>query len=156
MPVFPAVPAVTDAEFGLDLAPAHFLINPGGMVEEEIIVAAVKKPFDRAEFRKGRFVRIDNEVDGRMLDAISDMKGVSLETNIIGMHADEASAEIDRYLDQCRQKGFKRVRIIHGYGTGTLRKITQEYLKSHSSFVDHFEAAGEYEGGSGATIVYLK
>lgn len=96
------------------------------------------------------------QVDGHMLDAISEMKGLPLELNIIGMHYDEAKMALDKYLDQCRSKGFKRVRIIHGFGTGTLRKLTVEYLKAHSYFVDKYEAAGEHEGGGGATIVYLK
>ena len=93
---------------------------------------------------------------GALLDAISDQKGLSLECNLIGMRYDEAKTELDLYLDKCRRKGFKRVRIIHGYGSGALRKMTHEYLNSHSSFVDRYEAAGEYEGGSGATVVYLK
>lgn len=95
-------------------------------------------------------------LSGVMLDAISEMKGLPLEVNLIGLHYDEARSELEHYLDQCRQKGFKRVRIIHGYGTGTLRKITQEYCKSHANWIKSFEAAGEQEGGSGATIVYLK
>ena len=81
---------------------------------------------------------------------------MGLELNIIGLHVDEAWTEIDRYLDACRRKGFERVRIIHGYGSGALRKATHEYLKSHSSFVKKYELGGEYDGGSGATVVYLK
>ena len=95
-------------------------------------------------------------LSGVMLDAISEMKGLPLEINLIGLHYDEARNELEHYLDQCRQKGFKRVRIIHGYGTGTLRKLTQEYCKSHANWIQSYEAAGEQEGGSGATIVHLK
>ena len=80
---------------------------------------------------------------------------LSLECNLIGMHYDEAKVELEAYLDKCRVKGFKRVRIIHGFGSGTLRKLTHEYLKN-KDWVDHYELAGEYEGGSGATVVYLK
>ena len=83
-------------------------------------------------------------------------KSLPMEVNLIGMRVDEAMAELDRYLDQCRLKSFKRVRIIHGMGSGALRRATHEYLKSHSKFVDRYELAGEYEGGGGATIAYLK
>lgn len=93
---------------------------------------------------------------GRMVDSIGEGPSVGLELNIVGLHVDEALPEIDRYLDACRRKGFERVRIIHGYGSGTLRKVTHEYLKAHSSFVKKFELGGEFEGGSGATVVYLK
>ncbi|MDY2913516.1 MAG: endonuclease MutS2 [Candidatus Enteromonas sp.] len=93
---------------------------------------------------------------GRMVDQVGAGPSVGLELNIIGLHVDEALTEIDRYLDACRRKGFERVRIIHGYGSGALRKATHEYLKSHSSFVKKYELGGEYDGGSGATVVYLK
>ncbi len=83
-------------------------------------------------------------------------KGLPLEVNLIGMRAEEAKIELDHYLDACRLKGYKRVRVIHGLGSGALRRMTHEYLKAHSSFVDKFELGGEYEGGSGATVVYLK
>ena len=79
-----------------------------------------------------------------------------MELNIIGKRVDEAMVELDRYLDKCRLKSFKRVRIIHGLGSGALRRATHEYLKAHSKFVDKYELGGEYEGGGGATIVYLK
>ena len=96
------------------------------------------------------------KMKGSVLDSIGSGPSVGLELNIIGLHVDEALPEIDRYLDQCRRKGFERVRIIHGYGSGALRKATHEYLKNHSSFVKKFELGGEFEGGSGATVVYLK
>ena len=83
-------------------------------------------------------------------------KSLPMEVNLIGMRVDEAMSELDHYLDQCRLKSFKRVRVIHGMGSGALRRATHEYLKAHSKFVDKYELAGEYEGGGGATIVYLK
>jgi DNA mismatch repair protein MutS2 len=60
------------------------------------------------------------------------------------------------YLDRCRIKGYKRVRIIHGLGSGALRSAVQTYLKKHPEFVESYETGGEYEGGGGATIVHLK
>ena len=96
------------------------------------------------------------KMKGSVLDSVGSGPSVGLELNIIGLHVDEALPEIDRYLDQCRRKGFERVRIIHGYGSGALRKATHEYLKSHASFVKKYELGGEFEGGSGATVVYLK
>ncbi len=89
------------------------------------------------------------------VDALPE-KSLPMEVNLIGMRVDEAMVELDRYLDQCRLKSFKRVRIIHGLGSGALRRATHEYLKAHSKFVERFEMAGEYEGGGGATIAYLK
>ena len=83
-------------------------------------------------------------------------KGLPLEVHLIGLRVEEAMAELDRYLDRCRLKGYKRVRVIHGLGSGALRRATHEYLKAHGSFVERYELGGEYEGGGGATVVYLK
>ncbi|OPZ36719.1 MAG: Endonuclease MutS2 [Tenericutes bacterium ADurb.BinA155] len=83
-------------------------------------------------------------------------KGLPLEINIIGEHVDEGLADVTDYLDKCRIKGYKRVRIIHGLGSGALRSAVQTYLKKHTEFVESFETGGEYEGGGGATIVHLK
>ena len=92
---------------------------------------------------------------GAVLDGLAKDKSLSLECNLIGLRYDEAKQELDRYLDSCRVKGFKRVRIIHGLGSGALKRMTAEYCKTHS-FVERFEMAGEAEGGAGATVVYLK
>jgi len=83
-------------------------------------------------------------------------KGLPLEINIIGEHVDEGIADVTDYLDRCRIKGYKRVRIIHGLGSGALRSAVQTYLKKHPEFVESYETGGEYEGGGGATIVHLK
>ena len=82
-------------------------------------------------------------------------KPVGLELNIIGMRADEAKIALSSYLDSALVYHHERVRIIHGLGSGILRKMTKEYLDS-KSFVDHYEMASPQEGGMGATIVYLK
>ena len=82
-------------------------------------------------------------------------KSVGLELNIIGKRYEEAKVELEKYLDTCRIKKLKQVRIIHGLGTGALKRMTHEYLKS-ANFVDSFRLGNEYEGGMGATIVILK
>ena len=94
-------------------------------------------------------------IKGAFLDGIGS-SSVRLECNLIGMRAEEAEAELDRYLDRCRLAGFNRVRIIHGFGSGALRNMTHAYLRAHKNFVASFEMAGPQEGGSGATVVYLK
>ena len=86
---------------------------------------------------------------------MSTSKGLPLECNLIGLRYEEASRELDHYLDSCRLKGYKKVRIIHGLGSGALKRMTIDYCKKHS-FIDRCEPASEYEGGAGASIVYLK
>jgi DNA mismatch repair protein MutS2 len=92
---------------------------------------------------------------GVQLDDLAKQKSLPLELNLIGEHVEEAMSDLDKYLDTCRLKGFKRVRIIHGWGSGALREAVRDYLGG-KSWIDHYESAGEYEGGGGATIVYLK
>ena len=76
---------------------------------------------------------------------------VSLELNIIGLHVEEAMYEVKKYIANCRLKNFKTVRIIHGFGSGALRKAVHEYLRKEKGLT--FRLGGEYEGGGGATVV---
>ena len=59
------------------------------------------------------------------------------------------------YLAACREKGILQVRIIHGKGTGTLRRTTHAIL-SGLTYVSSFSTAGEDAGGWGATLVTIK
>ncbi len=79
-----------------------------------------------------------------------------LEINLIGMRREEAKEALEAYLDACRLNGNKRVRIIHGLGSGALRNMVRETLDRHSEFVASYENAGEREGGLGATIAHLR
>ena len=80
---------------------------------------------------------------------------VGLECNVIGLHVDEAMIKVEKYLDQCQLKGHKQVRLIHGFGSGALKNAIREYLKK-CSFIESYRSGNEYEGGGGATVVYLK
>ena len=80
---------------------------------------------------------------------------VKLELNIIGKHVDEAMPEVEKYLDDCRVKHFKQVRIIHGMGTGALRDAVHDYL-NRCDFVDSYRYGDSHEGSTGATVVILK
>ncbi len=62
---------------------------------------------------------------------------------------------VNEYLEACLEKEILRVRIVHGKGTGTLRKIVHSEL-GKSPIVDHFRLADEFGGGWGATLVQLR
>lgn len=79
---------------------------------------------------------------------------VSLELNIIGMHVEEANNALIKYIDNCRLKHFKQVRIIHGFGSGALRKMTRDYLDTQKDL--SYRPGDGSEGGGGATVVIFK
>jgi len=79
----------------------------------------------------------------------------SAELNLIGKRTDEAVELTDKFLDEAFLNGLSEVRIIHGHGTGALRKAIAEWLTGHPH-VARFAAAPEEQGGSGATLVELK
>lgn len=77
------------------------------------------------------------------------------EINLLGMTVDEACSELEKYLDDAAMAHLENVRIVHGKGTGALRKGVQEYLKKNKH-VKSFRL-GEYgEGDAGVTIATLK
>jgi DNA mismatch repair protein MutS2 len=77
------------------------------------------------------------------------------ELNLIGKTTDEAVDLTDKFLDAAFLNGLTEVRIIHGHGTGALRKAITEFLREHPH-VAKFHSAPQDKGGSGATQVELK
>ncbi|CAN5431524.1 endonuclease MutS2 [soil metagenome] len=76
------------------------------------------------------------------------------ELNVIGRRADEAVEAVDKFLDAASLGGLSQLRIIHGHGTGALRRAIAELLKDHPH-VARCAAAPQDQGGSGATVVEL-
>ncbi len=83
------------------------------------------------------------------------VKSISSEINVIGQTVDEACFSIDKYLDTCYLAGLNSIRIVHGKGTGALRKGIQEFLKTHPH-VKSYRIGTYGEGEMGVTIVELK
>ena len=68
---------------------------------------------------------------------------------------DEATGEVEKFIDRAFLAGMPRVRVVHGSGMGILRKALRQYLKKHP----HVESVTEppsNEGGGGATVVELR
>lgn len=77
------------------------------------------------------------------------------DIDIRGMMVDEAEVVLDKFIDDSMMAGLSQVLVIHGKGTGALRKGVHEYLKHHPN-VAQFNFADMSEGGTGATLVTLK
>lgn len=80
---------------------------------------------------------------------------IGREIDIRGMMVDEAEQVIGKFLDDAVMAGLSQVLVIHGKGTGALRKGVQAYLKGHRNVLS-YAFADINEGGTGATVVNLK
>jgi DNA mismatch repair protein MutS2 len=81
--------------------------------------------------------------------------GTTDEINVIGMTVEQASERVDKFLDDAALAHRPRVRIIHGHGTGALRKGIGEFLASHPLVAGHSYEAGDH-GGKAITVVELR
>jgi DNA mismatch repair protein MutS2 len=77
------------------------------------------------------------------------------EINLIGRTTDEAVDAADKFLDEAYMHSMSRIRIIHGHGTGALRRAIADFLRNHPH-VERFAQAPPDQGGAGATVVELK
>jgi DNA mismatch repair protein MutS2 len=77
------------------------------------------------------------------------------ELNVIGQTADEAVDAVDKFLDEASLASLSQVRIVHGHGTGALRRAIGELLTGHPHVL-RFSPAPANQGGTGATLVELR
>jgi DNA mismatch repair protein MutS2 len=77
------------------------------------------------------------------------------EINVIGRNVDEATSEVEKFIDRAFLAGLTRVRIVHGSGMGILRKALRQYLQKHPHVATVAEPQ-QNEGGAGATVVELR
>jgi DNA mismatch repair protein MutS2 len=80
---------------------------------------------------------------------------VPSEINVIGHTVDDATREVEKFVDRAFLAGLPRVRVVHGSGMGILRKALRQFLTKHP----HVESVSEppqSEGGGGATVAELK
>jgi DNA mismatch repair protein MutS2 len=78
-----------------------------------------------------------------------------VEINLIGCTVEEATRRVDKFLDQAALAGSSQVRLIHGHGTGALRRGLAEFLRTHP-LVEAIRSEAEDRGGAAITIVELK
>ena len=81
-------------------------------------------------------------------------QSISTELNLLGMTTDEALNALDKYLDDARMSHLSSVRIVHGKGTGALRKAVHNYLR-RQKWVKSYRLGDFGEGDAGVTIVQL-
>lgn len=77
------------------------------------------------------------------------------EINVIGCTVEEAVGRVDRFLDHAALAGKARIRVVHGYGTGALRRGLAGFLKEHP-LVESISAEARERGGEAVTVAKLK
>jgi DNA mismatch repair protein MutS2 len=116
-----------------------------GMIKIKLKAAELKY-IDKEKVMK------ENKSEGRFVSKSMDIK---TEIDVRGQNVEDASAMIDKYLDDARLAGLHQVTVIHGKGTGALREGVTAFLKKHVH-VDSLRTGHFGEGDSGVTIVTLK
>ena len=87
--------------------------------------------------------------------SVPEKSAVASELHLLGRTTDEAGDLVERYLDDAFVAGLATVRLVHGKGTGALRKAVRELLALHP-LVESFREGEPSEGGSGATVAALR
>jgi len=128
----------------------HFEVEIGAMKMKiarddiaEILVHSSDSPVKAARAR------------GISVSLESENQSVPSEINVIGRTVDDATREVEKFVDRAFLAGLPRIRVVHGSGMGILRKALRQYLQKHP----HVESVNEppqNEGGGGATVVELR
>ena len=92
---------------------------------------------------------------GRVTVEAETSDGLLPDLNVVGQTVEDACARVDKYLDQALLQEQRQVRIIHGHGTGRLRRSIAKLLGEHPH-VEKVELPSQELGGHGVTIVELK
>jgi len=119
----------------------------------EIVKARPKQKKEEDDTLAGRLRRMQERVTYVKLKAHRET--AEAELNLIGRTTDDARDEVDRFLDEAFLQGHTHVRVIHGHGTGALRRAVADLLRHHPH-VARFDLAPDNQGGAGATVVELK
>ncbi|MFP5237481.1 MAG: endonuclease MutS2 [Acidobacteriota bacterium] len=134
--------------FEVALGPIKMRVKRDDLAEttrSEVAQAQRPDPLGAARRQKGVHVSV----------SAPEAEDMRMEINLIGRTVDEATEELEKYLDRAFLAGLPRVRVIHGHGAGILRRGVREFLKSHPHVAGIAEAP-QNEGGQGATLVELR
>jgi DNA mismatch repair protein MutS2 len=131
--------------FEVALGPIKMRVKRDELAEASGAAAAKADPLGAARKQIGVHVSLTSANTDEM----------RMEINLIGRTVDEATDELEKYLDRAFLAGLPKVRVIHGHGAGILRRGVREFLKKHPH-VAGIEEAPQNEGGQGATLVELR
>lgn len=133
---------IDDTHFEVEMGVMKMKIARDDIAEVITSVHATETPVKAA---RARGISVSLESEGA---------NVPMEINVIGQTVDEASREVEKFVDRAFLAGLPRVRVVHGSGMGILRKALRQMLQQHPHVSSVIEAP-QNEGGGGATLVEL-
>jgi DNA mismatch repair protein MutS2 len=129
---------------------SHFEVEIGAMKMKiarddiaEVLVRSSDSPVKAARAR------------GISVSLQSEHENIPSEINVIGRTVDDATREVEKFVDRAFLAGLSRVRVVHGSGMGILRKALRQYLQKHPH-VESITEPPHNEGGGGATVIELR
>jgi len=134
----------------------HFgeaLGEPDARGEIEVRMGALRSRIKLAQVERVQRPR-PSQAHGAITADVAPPPPVAGELDIRGQTIDEGTPALEQYLDDAFRAGVPSVRVIHGKGTGTLRRAVRDHLSKHALVKSYEEAPREY-GGEGVTIVHL-
>ena len=128
----------------------HFEVEIGAMkmkiAREDIADVLVHSSDSPLKAARARGISVSLESENQSMPS---------EINVIGRTVDDATREVERFVDRAFLAGLPRVRVVHGSGMGILRKALRQYLQKHPH-VESVTEPPQNEGGGGATVVELR
>jgi DNA mismatch repair protein MutS2 len=126
----------------------------------EVEIGAMKMKIDREDIAEVLARSSDSPVKAARARGISvslesESQTTPSEINVIGRTVDDATREVEKFVDRAFLAGLPRVRVVHGSGMGILRKALRQYLQKHPHVESVIEPP-QNEGGGGATLVELR
>ena len=134
------------------------LIESGTMrlsLEKEALRLPTGDQKERHEETKTRRDRpVERKKDSATMIAMKKSSSTMPEIMLLGMRVDEAVSALDSYIDDCSLSGIKKIRIVHGKGTGALRSAVDDFLRQSRRVKSH-RLGSIGEGDDGVTIAEL-
>jgi len=134
---------IDDNHFEVEMGALKMKIARDDIAEVLAGARAVESPVKAA---RARGISVSLESEGA---------NVPSEINVIGQNVDDASREVEKFVDRAFLAGLPRVRVVHGSGMGILRKALRQLLQQHPHVASVAEPP-QNEGGGGATVVELR
>ncbi len=134
---------VDDNHFEVEMGALKMKVGRDDIAEVLASAQRVESPVKAA---RARGISVSLESEGA---------NVPTEINVIGQTVDDASREVEKFVDRAFLAGLPRVRVVHGSGMGILRKALRQMLQKHPHVASVAEPP-QNEGGGGATVVELR